>query len=63
MTSDQALVFGGVVVLLILRQPLYAIVWLCAVFFGVLDSAYYLQGLVLILFVSLFQLINTEARK
>jgi hypothetical protein len=63
MNEIQALTYGGVLVLLILRQPLYAIIYILSVVFNVLDDKSVIVGLVALIGISLFQAFNSEAQK
>jgi hypothetical protein len=54
MNENQLIVFGGVVGMLILRQPLFAVAWILAVWSNALSKTYYLQGLLLFLLIALW---------
>jgi hypothetical protein len=54
MTENQLIVFGGVTGLLMLRQPLFAVAWILAVWSNVLPDTYYLQGLMLFFLIAIW---------
>ena len=63
MNELQALTYGGVLALLILRQPLYAIIYILSVDFRVLDINSVIVGLAALIGISIFQNFNREAQR
>jgi hypothetical protein len=63
MSEAQLITFGGVIALLILRQPLIAIAWVLVVVLSVLPSENLVPGIALLIFVSIFLNFNREANK
>lgn len=63
MTEVQTITFGGVMVLLLLRQPIIAIAWILSVALGVLPDEMLVPGIVSLIFISLFLVYKREADK
>lgn len=63
MTEVQTITFGGVMVLLMLRQPIIAIAWILSVALGVLPDEMLVPGIVALIFISLFLVYKREADK
>lgn len=63
MTEVQTITFGGVMVLLLLRQPIIAIAWILSVALGVLPNEMLVPGIVALIFISLFLVYKREADK
>jgi hypothetical protein len=63
MTETQTIAFGGIIVLLLLRQPLIAIAWILSIALNVLPEENLIPGIAILVFVSIFLSFNREAAK
>ncbi|MCK6566976.1 MAG: hypothetical protein HUU12_02500 [Anaerolineales bacterium] len=63
MTETQTIAFGGVIALLLLKQPMIAIVWILAITLGILPNDMLIPGIAMMLFVSIFINYKREADK
>jgi len=61
MTEIQLIAFGGVIALLLLRQPITAIVWILSIALNVLSEETIIPGIVSLIFVSIFLNFNKAA--
>lgn len=63
MTETQTIAFGGIIALLLLRQPLIAIAWILSIALNVLPEENLVPGIAILVFVSIFLSFNKEAAK
>ncbi|NOH00631.1 MAG: hypothetical protein HND47_00975 [Chloroflexi bacterium] len=63
MTEAQTIAFGGVIALLLLRQPLIAITWILAIALNVLPEESLIPGIAILIFISIFLSFKREADK